>query len=77
MPPGLQGLPPLPLPVALLPPLWPQEAAVGSPAGLIVLIAVRVGLSQREISIWENLFQLRREERLQAAACLGHLRVRL
>lgn len=77
MPPRLEGVPPLPLPVALLPPLRPGEAALGAPAGLVVLVAVGVGLHRGEASVWEHLLQPADEERLQAAACLSHLRVGL
>lgn len=68
---------PLPLPVALLPPLRPGETALGGSVGLVVLVAVRVHLGRRENSVWENFPQLGNEERLEAAAGLGHLRVRL
>lgn len=77
MSPGLERVSPLPLPVALLPPLRPGETTLSGPVGLIVLIAVRVRLSRGEDSVWENFFQLGDEERLEAAACLSHLRVRL
>lgn len=77
MSPWLERVSSLPLPVALLPPLWPRETTLSHPVGLIVLIAVRVRLCRRENSVWENFFQLRGEERLEAAASLGHLRVRL
>lgn len=77
MPPRLERVSPLPLPVALLPPLWPGETTVGGPVGLIILIAVRFHLSSGENSFWENFFQLGDEERLEAAASLGHLRVGL
>ena len=77
MSPRLQRVSPLPLPVALLPPLWPGETTLGGSAGLVVLIAVRVSLCRWEHSVWEHFFQLGDEERLKAAARLGHLRVRL
>lgn len=77
MSPRLDRVSPLPLPVALLPPLWPGKTTVSSPACLIVFITVRVHLSHRENSVWENFFQLGCEECLEAAPCLGHLRVRL
>lgn len=74
---GLEGISPLPLPVALLPPLGPGEAAPCCPVGLVVLITVGIVLGNRERSVWKNLSELREEERLQTAACLGHLRVGL
>lgn len=77
MSPRLDRVSPLPLPVALFPPLWPGKAAISSPACLIVFITVRVHLSQRKNSVWENFFQLGREECLEAAPCLGHLWVGL
>lgn len=40
MPPRLERLPPLPLPVALLSSLWPREPALSGPVSLVVLIAV-------------------------------------
>lgn len=76
-PPRLERLPPLPLPVALLPPLWPRETTLRGPVGLIVLIAVRIRLGHGENCARENFLQLGGEKGLQAAACLGHLRVRL
>lgn len=75
--PRLERVSPLPLPVALLSPLWPGETTLSGPVGLIVLVAVRVRLGRKENSVWENFFQLGDEERLEAAACLGHLGVRL
>lgn len=75
--PRLERVSPLPLPVALLPPLWPGETTLSGPVGLIILIAVGVRLRRGENSVWENFFQLGGEEHLQAAACLGHLRVGL
>lgn len=68
---------PLPLPVTLLPPLWPGETTLGGPVCLIVLITITVRLSHRKNSVRENFLQLGGEEPLQAAACLGHLRIRL
>lgn len=74
---GLEGISPLPLPVALLPPLGPGEPAPRCPVGLVVLVAVRIVLGHRERSVWKNLFELGDEEHLQTAACLGHLGVGL
>lgn len=74
---GLEGIPPLPLPVALLPPLGPGKTAPRCPVGLVVLVAVGIVLGHRERSVWENLSELRDEEHLQTAACLSHLRVGL
>lgn len=77
MPPRLERLPPLPLPVALLSSLWPREPALSGPVSLVVLIAVWIHLSHGEDSAWENFLQVGGKEGLEAAACLGHLRVRL
>lgn len=77
MSPGVEGVSPLPLPVALLPPLWPGETVLIGPVCLIILITVRVFLSHGEGSVGEHLSQFGAEESLQAAACLCHLRVRL
>lgn len=70
---GLEGISPLPLPVALLPPLGPGEAAPRRPVGLVVLVAVGFILGHGERSVRENLSELGDEEHLQTAAGLGHL----
>lgn len=70
---GLEGISPLPLPVALLPPLGPGEPAARCPVGLVVLVAVGIVLGNRERSVWKNLSELGEEEQLQTAARLGHL----
>ena len=77
MSPRLERVSPFPLPVALLPPLWPGETALSGSERLIVFIAVGVRLKCRENSVRENVSQLGSEELLKAAARLGHLRVRL
>lgn len=77
VPPGLERVSPLPLPVALLPPLRPGEAALGRPVGLVVLVAVGLGVGDGEDPVGENLPQLGDEKGLEAAAGLSHLGIRL
>lgn len=77
IPPRLERVSPLPLPVALLPPLGPGEAALSRPVGLVILVAVGLGLGYGEYPVGENLLQLADEERLEAAAGLSHLRIGL
>lgn len=77
MSPGLKRLSPLPLPVALLPPLRPGETTLSGSDGLIILIAVTVRLSHWENSAWEHFFQLGGEKGLEVAASLRHFRIGL
>lgn len=73
--PGVERVPPLPLPVTLFPPLWPGEAVLCCPARLIVLI-IAVGLDllrREEDSERERFVQSGVEEGLQAPASLRHL----
>lgn len=71
--PPVERVTPLPLPVAVLLPIWPREASHSDAMDLLVAVTVGVVLQGWEGSVGIDLIQLGAEELFEVPARLGHL----